>query len=563
MTSAISDSAFAHRNPSTAARLSLMPGLGQLYNGETRKGLLFLIVAAMNLVAFACMLFADQAVSGMRTFGESFHMTPNGLLAATLRQVHFGSVVSFIFLGFFLTFVVFCVRDAYDHAALKRRKIYPDFVLQLPEATSGSYIVHFSIMAALGILTFFFILPPPPQKQWTEIEFVPMQDRSLIRPETLRVAPTNSTRQGRHNPHRPVQVATPAQARAQSQPQQRSSAPSQPSPSHVVPIPRPTVMPMPNLPNPMLPAPRMKAATTSAAVAPAVPSLAASRLSATPTVVPMPSVGASRSVAHVPALAPANIQRGVGAGPAPVPGRPGQGVQGLPAPVPGPIAVATLGGPGVPGAPLRRVGPPGGGLFSGGPPAPVSDGGSNIGHGPSGAPTPTAGGHKRGNGPAGGPDVPDTPGPVSARGGKFGPQGRGFDVAPAGKPSEPGVANSPVLGRDDSGDPKGGGIALDPNMGPYMEELQRRIKSAWFPPKDGETKKVIVVFKIHSGGQLSHLSISKSSGMAAADQAALKAVENAAPFRALPDGCPENVDVQFTFDYNVYKDGGHGSFRHF
>jgi TonB family protein len=103
----------------------------------------------------------------------------------------------------------------------------------------------------------------------------------------------------------------------------------------------------------------------------------------------------------------------------------------------------------------------------------------------------------------------------------------------------------------------------DVDFGPYMADLQRRIKRAWFPPKGQESKRVVVVFKIHRGGELSHLRLDHSSGMAIADQAALKAVENAAPFRPLPDGAPDDVDIQFTFDYNVFGGGGRGTFRQF
>lgn len=76
-----------------------------------------------------------------------------------------------------------------------------------------------------------------------------------------------------------------------------------------------------------------------------------------------------------------------------------------------------------------------------------------------------------------------------------------------------------------------------------MADLQRRIKRAWFPQ-----------------GELSDLKLHKSSGVAIADQAAMKAVQNAAPFRPLPQGSPENIDIQFTFDYNVFNGRGGGSF---
>lgn len=86
-----------------------------------------------------------------------------------------------------------------------------------------------------------------------------------------------------------------------------------------------------------------------------------------------------------------------------------------------------------------------------------------------------------------------------------------------------------------------------------MARLQRSIKRAWFPPPGKETCKVTVVFKVHDDGAMSNLRLTKSSGSALADQAALKAVINAAPFKALPKGAPEDVDIQFTFDYNVFK----------
>jgi len=101
-----------------------------------------------------------------------------------------------------------------------------------------------------------------------------------------------------------------------------------------------------------------------------------------------------------------------------------------------------------------------------------------------------------------------------------------------------------------------GGIRAD--VDPYMADLQRRIKRAWFPPKGNEVKRVVVRFRINKGGELSNLSIEHSSGLAIADQAALKAIENAAPYRPLPAGSKDHLDIQFTFDYNVFGGGGHG-----
>ncbi len=90
------------------------------------------------------------------------------------------------------------------------------------------------------------------------------------------------------------------------------------------------------------------------------------------------------------------------------------------------------------------------------------------------------------------------------------------------------------------------------DFGPYMADLQRRIKRVWFPPKADRSKRVKVVFKVYKDGRVSHLKVLKSSGVAKADVAALKAVEKAAPFWDLPEGAPSDVDIEFTFDYNVF-----------
>lgn len=109
------------------------------------------------------------------------------------------------------------------------------------------------------------------------------------------------------------------------------------------------------------------------------------------------------------------------------------------------------------------------------------------------------------------------------------------------------------------GNPGGGGgrpgidAIREPDFGPYMRELQRRIKMNWEPPKGNESKRVVLLFKIAKDGKLLSVSVYKSSGLQNVDQAAINAVKVAAPFRALP---PEykgaNIDIQFTFDYNVY-----------
>ena len=112
------------------------------------------------------------------------------------------------------------------------------------------------------------------------------------------------------------------------------------------------------------------------------------------------------------------------------------------------------------------------------------------------------------------------------------------------------------VGNPGPGNPKGApGIdaVREPDFGPYMRELQRRIKMNWEPPKGNESKRVVLLFRIGRDGRLLSNKVLKSSGLAVADNAAKAAVELTAPFKPLP---PEykgsSVDIQFTFDYNVF-----------
>ena len=114
-------------------------------------------------------------------------------------------------------------------------------------------------------------------------------------------------------------------------------------------------------------------------------------------------------------------------------------------------------------------------------------------------------------------------------------------------------------GNGNVGNPGGGGGApgidalREPDFGPYMRELQRRIKLNWDPPKGNESKTVVLLFKIARDGRLLSCRVHRSSGLPTADQAALKAVELTAPFRPLPaDFKGQSIDIQFTFDYRVF-----------
>lgn len=92
-------------------------------------------------------------------------------------------------------------------------------------------------------------------------------------------------------------------------------------------------------------------------------------------------------------------------------------------------------------------------------------------------------------------------------------------------------------------------------FGPYMDDVQRRMKKAWFPPRGSESRKVVVGCKIAPDGTVTNILVAQSSGDNAADQAGLQAVQNAAPMCPLPLGAPPGVEAKCTFDYSVFNGG--------
>lgn len=143
------------------------------------------------------------------------------------------------------------------------------------------------------------------------------------------------------------------------------------------------------------------------------------------------------------------------------------------------------------------------------------------------------------------------PTPTLAPTGGNGGSGNGAKLAGKGGYGGSGGYN-PGPGGDPNGTP-GIDAIKEPDFGPYMRELQRRIKMNWDPPKGDESKRVILLFKIAKDGRLLSCSVHKSSGLPNADKAAIQAVQLSAPFKPLPPNYRgSSIDIQFTFDYNVF-----------
>jgi TonB family protein len=76
----------------------------------------------------------------------------------------------------------------------------------------------------------------------------------------------------------------------------------------------------------------------------------------------------------------------------------------------------------------------------------------------------------------------------------------------------------------------------DPNFGYgyYIDRLLQLIDSKWDRPALGSEVRTVLYFRILRSGQIEDLRVAESSGYNSFDLAALRAVQNAAPFPALP-----------------------------
>lgn len=155
--------------------------------------------------------------------------------------------------------------------------------------------------------------------------------------------------------------------------------------------------------------------------------------------------------------------------------------------------------------------------------------------------------------------------PLGTRGGSGSGSAKGSSPSPVmssggGTSGGKGRYASPYsAGSGSLGTPGGGGGApgidalAEPDFGPYMRDLQAKIKRNWDPPKSDQSKRVVLVFTIAKDGRLLHVRIGRSSGIPSVDRAALSAVQYSAPFKPLPrEYRGSDIDINFTFDYNVF-----------
>jgi TonB family protein len=496
-------------------------GLGQIYNGQRRKGYLFLGVLFMQV----------QTI---------IWCTCNRQL---LAQLHIGTVqwqTVFYSLG---CFTIYAMQDAYRFASVPlKQPINREASLELCEAASVSFLIHYSSFVALILFSVFVLKPVIHLNEATEIKFIPKQPSIRERSHASARAPNASKASGKHKAKPLVTPSSSSsQAHANSQAMPRSLA-------------QPVVKPLPKI----LPQPMVR--TLSTPIAPSLIHVLQKSNSQTLQPVRLPQAyrqAVANPLTHLPDIKPTvnpdSLKTSVS----------------LPQPLklisstnmgslgPKPMFSRSQGAIKMP-QPTTSEGPPGSAASVPGP-TPVNP--NSVSLGQNIAPVLV---HSNNRSKSDASETNGTPLPSKSSGAQY--------PSVAILPQIPGIGTKPGMGMGDSalGNPaKNNDLRAQPSQvaeaadfGLYMAELQRRIRRAWFPSKEYESQRVIVVFKISRNGELSGLRLQKPSGKVEADRAALQAVENAAPFAHLPKGADESVDIQFTFDYNVFS-GGRGFFRKF
>lgn len=453
-------------DPLTVAIYSVIPGVGQLYNGKTKKGILFLVATFISLLIlyaslnpsttldFAFILFFFVKII---FFWIKFDLEPSPAAESLMEKIKFGGSFSTSVIIIVILFILYSMYDAYSDADGKYRDerenaiIAGSTMFRFSESTTSSYIIHILIFSTLFLMSLYLVMPRKDIEQVTEIEFImpQVESKQPPPPETKRRSTVQSVDQGKHDPKKEITIPQKAQPRtAPPQPKQQEQQvqmmqppkPQQPKP--VQPAPQPKSF---EPPKPKLPVPKAEPkAIDRAGLLPSQPKPAPINPSTSDT----NTSDAPKPVAPAPESNPGSAANGA---------------------VSAMFAVA----PRIPGLGTR------GGIGLQGNPPPNSN--------------------------------PNGPSSIAAK--------------------------------------------KDLDFGPYMEELQRRIKRSWKPPRGNESKRVIVTFRVNSSGELSDLSIKKSSNFQPSDDAALLAVRTAAPFARLPEGAPPVVDIEFTFDYNVFGGG--------
>jgi TonB family protein len=137
------------------------------------------------------------------------------------------------------------------------------------------------------------------------------------------------------------------------------------------------------------------------------------------------------------------------------------------------------------------------------------------------------------------PPAPETakkpePAPPGRSGTGTNPAGTAAQGTPDGEAGRRGAPTGSPLGTTAFGSEIAGLDNPDFTYSYYIDQLLSAIDANWVRPSLGDGVRAIIAFRIGRDGSLSALEVAESSGYNSFDLAALRAVQNAAPFPPLP-----------------------------
>ncbi|WP_040655704.1 energy transducer TonB [Rubidibacter lacunae] len=112
---------------------------------------------------------------------------------------------------------------------------------------------------------------------------------------------------------------------------------------------------------------------------------------------------------------------------------------------------------------------------------------------------------------------------------------------------------NPPAGSDRAAEtPQSTAARQDIDLGPYLSELQRRVRRNWQPSSPRRDRQTLIQFQIARNGQIRNLRVVQTSGSPIVDRETLEAIERAAPFPPLPSGFhQEALNVNFSFNIHI------------
>jgi TonB family protein len=101
----------------------------------------------------------------------------------------------------------------------------------------------------------------------------------------------------------------------------------------------------------------------------------------------------------------------------------------------------------------------------------------------------------------------------------------------------PGLAKESEKETDKKADTTAATVPDNSAWDAYVDDLEKQIIGKWFPPSGiSKYKGVKVEIRIRKDGRLSRTNVTRSSQILKVDEAAKKAINNAAPYKPFPDG---------------------------